>query len=245
MNTPQDEKQQSDEAMEIAEAISMKLHGKLHPTAVAEWHDFIRPHLLPHPQPRDQHGDTEFKIACFLDDLDLLAEDVDPVETVAAHLRKCPHIAHPQPPGVVEQMNKAMDLLNRAADSLLDRPAPENWWKDYYLLIGTHMICTENGWEHGGVKDQYSPSEIWDEVNAPSSPPAAPKTTTEPPVDSPTAGTERCDSCDHVPGPIAMPKDLPGRLIWSCPCKCHLTPSASSPDAVTPGDAGGRGTTND
>jgi hypothetical protein len=52
------------------------------------------------------------------------------------------------------QQQKAMDLLDRAANRLADDTAPDaRWWKDLFLLTGQHMVCTEEGWEDGACKD--------------------------------------------------------------------------------------------
>ena len=46
-------------------------------------------------------------------------------------------------------------------------------WRDYYVLIGQHMILTDEGWEDGTSKAAYLESAdgdegvILDEVNAP------------------------------------------------------------------------------
>ena len=65
---------------------------------------------------------------------------------------------------------KAMDLLDRAAAHMADRSAPDSeWWKEYFLLTGEHMVLTDEGWEPGEVKGSYLQEDpTWtplDEVN--------------------------------------------------------------------------------
>lgn len=71
----------------------------------------------------------------------------------------------------------ATDLLDRIVASIEDRPAGDiQWWRDYYLFSGQHMILTDEGWEDGGSKQSYLDMDaehpeygasILDEVNAP------------------------------------------------------------------------------
>ena len=69
-------------------------------------------------------------------------------------------------------LEKAMDLLDRVVSA--ETPAPDpKWFREYFLLTGQHMICTEEGWEDGSAKQSYIDSNdgdasiILDEVNAP------------------------------------------------------------------------------
>ena len=68
---------------------------------------------------------------------------------------------------------KALDLLNRAASHMSDIETgpPDNWWKEFFQLTGTHMILTEEGWEDGEAKASYLKDDPeWkplDEVCAP------------------------------------------------------------------------------
>ena len=75
------------------------------------------------------------------------------------------------PLGVYDKYRAAMDLLDRAAVVLEERPQDTNWLRDFYLLTGDHMILTDEGWESGEAKDnvieQFGNDAIYDEVNAP------------------------------------------------------------------------------
>jgi hypothetical protein len=70
-----------------------------------------------------------------------------------------------------EQLDAAMNLLERAANFIECREPDETWWREYYLLTGEHMVRTEEGWESGSIKqttiDEYGADYILDEVNAP------------------------------------------------------------------------------
>lgn len=50
-----------------------------------------------------------------------------------------------------------------------------------------------------------------------------PQAETFPPSPAPVAPAPRCPKCQHLPGPLPMPKDIEKdyRLVWSCPCDCH------------------------
>lgn len=67
----------------------------------------------------------------------------------------------------------AMELLRRASDLLDDVPCKDDptFWGDFYAHTGEHMICTEEGWRPGDVKqsiiDDYGPEAILAEVNDP------------------------------------------------------------------------------
>lgn len=71
-----------------------------------------------------------------------------------------------------EKLEKAMSLLERAADRLSDDTSPDvEWWTDWFELTGEHMILTDEGWEPGSIKaeliEEYGFEAILDEVNAP------------------------------------------------------------------------------
>ena len=70
-----------------------------------------------------------------------------------------------------ERLAKAMNLLSRAGELFEDSAPDTAWWRDYFLLAGEHMVCTEEGWEPGSAKAElvadYGPGHILDEVNAP------------------------------------------------------------------------------
>lgn len=70
-----------------------------------------------------------------------------------------------------EKLEMAMGLLERVE---ANEVAPDvEWFHDYYLLTGDHMICTDEGWEPGENKQSYQDNPdydddgIIDEVNAP------------------------------------------------------------------------------
>jgi len=71
-----------------------------------------------------------------------------------------------------EELKKALDLLERAVADEIRAPDPQ-WFRDYFLLTGQHMILTDEGWEDGSSKPAYiegndgDASVILDEVNAP------------------------------------------------------------------------------
>ena len=68
-----------------------------------------------------------------------------------------------------EKYDKAMDLLERVA-VYIERSPDTNWWRDYFLLTGDHMICTDEGWQPGEAKasliGEYGDDYILEEVNA-------------------------------------------------------------------------------
>lgn len=70
-----------------------------------------------------------------------------------------------------QKLEKAMDLLNRveAGEAIVHRDF--NWYRDFYLLTGDHMVRTDEGWEDGDGKQTYIDSgdedAILEEVNAP------------------------------------------------------------------------------
>lgn len=78
-----------------------------------------------------------------------------------------------------ERLDEAMKLLAEAAIHMADYgTAPnETWCKRFFLLEGSHMILTEDGWERGSLKPEMAKDAerhglplsefILDEVNAP------------------------------------------------------------------------------
>jgi len=71
-------------------------------------------------------------------------------------------------------------LLDRFAELYGETPMPPaagQLWRDYFEFSGKHMILTDEGWESGGLKEEYleewkNNSSRWtnpilDEVNAP------------------------------------------------------------------------------
>lgn len=75
-----------------------------------------------------------------------------------------------------EKLELAMDLLFRAEANEMLAP-DQDWYRDYYVLTGSHMILTDEGWCPGDCKqsliDEYLgdgeavDNVILDEVNAP------------------------------------------------------------------------------
>ena len=69
-------------------------------------------------------------------------------------------------------------LLARAAEFCTENAPDREWFRDYYLLTGEHMILTDEGWCWGSCKESLLkdyPNEkpediILDEVNAPVEP---------------------------------------------------------------------------
>lgn len=63
------------------------------------------------------------------------------------------------------------NLLKRAAQKLGDNPPDSEWFRDFYLITGEHMVLTEEGWQAGAEKqsliDEYGADYIQDEVNVP------------------------------------------------------------------------------
>lgn len=63
--------------------------------------------------------------------------------------------------------------MERAAEFFSDNPPDSQWFRDYYLIKGEHVILTDEGWVPGETleqerKDMDDPD--WqpdDEVNAP------------------------------------------------------------------------------
>jgi hypothetical protein len=76
-----------------------------------------------------------------------------------------------QPPAPT-RLEIAQDLLKRAANFIECNAPDEDWWKEYYLFTGEHMILGEEGWCEAAAYDGLSADdfgEILDEVNAPNS----------------------------------------------------------------------------
>lgn len=68
------------------------------------------------------------------------------------------------------KVERGLEVLDHLTD-LFEEGPDENWWRDFYLLTGDHMVCTNEGWipAHMNTKKYtgYPPEEIMDEVNAP------------------------------------------------------------------------------
>lgn len=47
--------------------------------------------------------------------------------------------------GPETKLRQAMQLLERAANTMERAPDPQ-WWADYFRLTGQHMVLTEEGW---------------------------------------------------------------------------------------------------
>jgi hypothetical protein len=67
---------------------------------------------------------------------------------------------------------RAESVLNALMEVDPFEDAPDrNWWRDYYLLTGDHMVCTEEGWVPAEMNAREvtgeDPDEVLDEVNAP------------------------------------------------------------------------------
>ena len=61
----------------------------------------------------------------------------------------------------------AVSLLERAAEYLGDNPPDTDWFRDYYLLTGDHVILTDEGWEPASCKEQLltDGGEVYEELN--------------------------------------------------------------------------------
>lgn len=67
-----------------------------------------------------------------------------------------------------EQLATALGLLERALPRFEDATAPDTqWFKDYFLLTGEHMVLTDEGWIHGKNAENLPADLRLDEVNAP------------------------------------------------------------------------------
>ena len=68
-----------------------------------------------------------------------------------------------------QRQDKILNLLERAAQFMEEQAPDATWWKEYFQVIGVHMILTEEGWESGESKWAYMQSDPeWkplDEVN--------------------------------------------------------------------------------
>ena len=75
---------------------------------------------------------------------------------------KCPECDGSQE---IRKLETALALLQRVVDASSQAPDPE-WYRDYFLLVGSHMILTEDGWEDGENKQAYLDSlEAWEDVS--------------------------------------------------------------------------------
>lgn len=67
----------------------------------------------------------------------------------------------------------AMSLVERTAEATGDNPVDDQWFRDYFLITGEHMILADGSWEPGKLKEQIredNGTPDWepdDEVNAP------------------------------------------------------------------------------
>jgi hypothetical protein len=68
------------------------------------------------------------------------------------------------------KLSTATELLKRIADKTEEGPTGDpQWWREYFLFTGQHMILIEEGWTSADCKDSLADEEveILDEVNAP------------------------------------------------------------------------------
>lgn len=70
-----------------------------------------------------------------------------------------------------QKYNRAMTVLEHLGELFEHAPDPQ-WWRDFHLLTGQHMILWEEGWEPGECKAAYLAEdpkwEPLDEINIPS-----------------------------------------------------------------------------
>jgi hypothetical protein len=66
-----------------------------------------------------------------------------------------------------EKLAEALALLSEASEHMTDKETVPNanWNKRLFLLDGSHMILTEDGWDVGSNRDAYRDDQILDEVN--------------------------------------------------------------------------------
>jgi hypothetical protein len=71
-----------------------------------------------------------------------------------------------------EQIQLTKKLLSEAEEYFCNHEtAPtEDWFRNLYLMDGSHMILVEEGWLPASDRMDYEPDEILDEVNAPTQP---------------------------------------------------------------------------
>jgi hypothetical protein len=70
------------------------------------------------------------------------------------------------------KIDRASGVLNSILDAEMFEQGPDpEWWRDYFLLTGEHMVCGEYGWMPASHNTREvtgeDPEEIFDEVNAP------------------------------------------------------------------------------
>ncbi len=69
-----------------------------------------------------------------------------------------------------QKFNRAMTVLEHLGELFEHAPDPD-WWRDFHLLTGQHMILGEEGWEPGECKAAYLAEdpewEPLDEINIP------------------------------------------------------------------------------
>jgi len=68
---------------------------------------------------------------------------------------------------ILDRLIRAMNLLERAKPKFEDGGPDAEWHRDFFLLAGDHMICTDEGWQPGDTEPAPDPDDILDEVNAP------------------------------------------------------------------------------
>jgi hypothetical protein len=68
---------------------------------------------------------------------------------------------------LLDRLIHAMDLLERAEPKFEDGGPDVDWHRDFFLLTGDHMICTDEGWQPGDTEPRPDADEILCEVNAP------------------------------------------------------------------------------
>lgn len=76
-----------------------------------------------------------------------------------------------------EKLERALNLLERAAECFDGGGPDKNWFREYFILTGAHMILTDEGWQSGEVKEELAKEAqengedvsdwVLDEVNAP------------------------------------------------------------------------------
>lgn len=68
------------------------------------------------------------------------------------------------------KVSRILPVLKSLTD-LFEEGPDKDWWHDYLLLTGKHMVCTEEGWIQATDNTREvmgkDPMEVLDEVNAP------------------------------------------------------------------------------
>lgn len=67
---------------------------------------------------------------------------------------------------LMASVKTAEDLLERAATLMEDRliTSDVNWWREYFIFTGEHMILTDEGWVEGRDKPLYAAQAAEDEI---------------------------------------------------------------------------------